>query len=61
MAALLASEEAAGEFVYTRIKSMLRNRLVGKIGDAEREPTATAWASETPQLAVLDEASQMRP
>jgi hypothetical protein len=57
MAALLASEEAAGELVYTRIKSMLRRWLVGKIGDAEGESTPTALSSETPQLASLDEAS----
>jgi hypothetical protein len=45
MKALLASEEAAGELVYTRARRMRRARLAWKIPLAKAQPTAALrWA-----------------
>jgi hypothetical protein len=56
MAALLASfEEAAGEIVYVRRRSMLVARPGGKIADADLDATAGAGKPLVPDLTLPDQ------
>src|SRR6266566_3738750 len=57
--ALLASEEAAGELVYTRTGRMRRARLTRKVPLAKAEPPAALWWAQDPHLALFHEACEM--
>lgn len=59
MALLRTSEEAAGEFVYTRVLSMCLTWLSGKITQAETQAAASSRRPRRSELPKFHQAAEM--